>query len=998
MITGRRLAAGLPGFLLLLASGSARQIPSVCGTHSEGSREAVFLHRQHTRALQRTGGIRLQTAAAAPAARDFGNIAVLDDSDGVVGRANVFDLDQHTITFRPSDAPASQYRFETGGNTYDSEAASQGTILDGLKDDDARLISLPFAFPFYGTVYRAVYVNSDGNLTFTAADADSSDRSLGRFTAGPPRIAPLFTDLDPSLPSGGRVHVLTDAAHAVISWAGVAVYSDFGIGTPQTFQVRLFATGRIEFAYNGTDVAEAVAGIAPGSLQGASTLVSFTSDPSGDYAGAVGERFSGSDQVDIITAAQKFYRTHGDSYDYLVIYNALNIDAAPGAVAYEVTVRNHRSGYGDRVVEIGQQYGSRDRLQSVLNLGPLTEYPTNPNAVVPARFVSRDTPLTIIGHEAGHLFLAFASVRDPNFPSILPMLGRANVHWSFLFNSEASFLEGNRIQDNGVNTSPRFLTTATVQGYAPLDQYLMGFRAAEEVPPTFYVDGAGIGSGSRSPQVGVTFDGQRHNVAIQDIIRADGRRTPDYTVAQRRFRFAFLLIVHQGTDPTPAQLAQIDAYRTNFETFYANATSQRATADTQLRRAVHFTAYPALGVVQGSTASATLRLESPVSDPVTFLLHTPKGFASTPPAVVIPAGTATASFSITGVNGGVEELTAEPADPAFDTAFSRVQVLPSAAGLQLSVVSGDKQTAIAGQPLPEPVMIRVADVNNLPYPNVRVVASAGSGGSVQPTAALTDETGSVSFVWTSAAPPGDQLTVSLDGNAASAVVVTSLGHPVISSDGAQNGASFTAGITPGSFASVKGSSLAAGAVAEVDQQPYPTMLAHVQVLINGSPVPLEYVSDTQINFLVPDTLSGEFADIVVSTPLGISASSRAPVVAVQPGIFVIDASGQGAVLIAGTGLTTANRPAASGDYLEIYATGLGAVRPSSTPGLLETVAAFQARIGGLPAPVIFTGLVPGWVGLYVMDAQVPNGVSSGTQNLSIVFNGVESNRVDIQIR
>ena len=70
------------------------------------------------------------------------------------------------------------------------------------------------------------------------------------------------------------------------------------------------------------------------------------------------------------------------------------------------------------------------------------------------------------------------------------MLGYQSAHWNFLFNSEASLLEGNRIQDNGAGVSPRFQTTATVEGYSPLDQYLMGFRSAQDVPPTFYVANA----------------------------------------------------------------------------------------------------------------------------------------------------------------------------------------------------------------------------------------------------------------------------------------------------------------------------------------------------------------------------------------------------------------------------------------------------------------------------------------------------------------------------
>ena len=96
-------------------------------------------------------------------------------------------------------------------------------------------------------------------------------------------------------------------------------------------------------------------------------------------------------------------------------------------------------------------------------------------------------------------------------------------------NSEASFLEGNKIEDQG-DVRPRFMTTATVQQYAPLDQYLMGLRAPEDVPPTFLVESATI-SPAVGPMRGISFDGSRRDVAVNEIIRAEGRRGPDHTVA-----------------------------------------------------------------------------------------------------------------------------------------------------------------------------------------------------------------------------------------------------------------------------------------------------------------------------------------------------------------------------------------------------------------------------------------------------------------------------------
>jgi hypothetical protein len=57
-----------------------------------------------------------------------------------------------------------------------------------------------------------------------------------------------------------------------------------------------------------------------------------------------------------------------------------------------------------------------------------------------------------------------------------------------------------------------------VEGYSPLDQYLMGFRAPNDVPPTFLVTNPSVLAGSRTPQVGVNFNGERRDVTVEEII------------------------------------------------------------------------------------------------------------------------------------------------------------------------------------------------------------------------------------------------------------------------------------------------------------------------------------------------------------------------------------------------------------------------------------------------------------------------------------------------
>src|SRR5690242_1556598 len=212
----------------------ARLDPVICGTHGENAKEELFLHRQAVRHLP-PGRIR-PLAAPKESSRDAGQIALIDDSNGVVVRRNPFDLNQKTLRFLPVQSTATSYQFEVADGSYDAAAAASGTFLK-LGDDDSQAVALPFAFPYFGKSYQQLFVNSDGNVTFTAGDAASTDRSFGRFIGGVPRIAALFTDLDPTqAPTRRGILVSLEARRVVVSWTGVPLYSQFGNGRQQTFQ------------------------------------------------------------------------------------------------------------------------------------------------------------------------------------------------------------------------------------------------------------------------------------------------------------------------------------------------------------------------------------------------------------------------------------------------------------------------------------------------------------------------------------------------------------------------------------------------------------------------------------------------------------------------------------------------------------------------------------------------------------------------------------------
>ncbi len=633
----------------------------------------------------------------------------------------------------------------TGPQSYDGAAAAAGQTLERLDDDDFRAVDLPFEFPFYGRGYRRMLVHSDGNITFGQPDAESASRSLGRLLAGPPRIAPLFADLDPS--RGGAVTVRLEAGRAVVSWLDVPEYRDFGTGPRQTVQLVLEATGRIIFHYAAGTPSAAVVGIAPGYLQGGTEVVDYDAPPAGAVAGALAERFGSERALDIVRIAQRFYETHEDAYDYLVIFNSLGIPASSGALAYEVTVRSNVTGIGDTALDQGYMYGSSYRLQAVLNLGPLSQYPRDPNQRVGLRgAITGDTTLTILGHEAGHLWLALASVRDPAGPDDRPMLGAQLAHWSFNFNSDASLLEGNRIADNGDGT---FLTTATVEGFSALDQYLMGLRSPAEVAPTFYVNNSNV-SRSTLPRINVTLHGARRDVTVDELITAEGRRTPDETVSQRLFRFAFILVTQAGAEPKAEELEQLETYRAAFEPYFHRAAGERAWADATLRRMLRSSLWPAAGAVAGEAVPVKVSIARPPARDLRLGVYA-SSFIEAPDSLVIPAGATTAEFSLRATAAGVADVYIYADDPAFEVTHQKLDVKPGRAQVQLVDYWRDDGLLV----------LRATDANRLPYAGLPVRIE----GVEKPV--LTDRGGFVWLAWDGVS----QVTAWIEGAPETRIVV-----------------------------------------------------------------------------------------------------------------------------------------------------------------------------------------------------------------------------------
>jgi hypothetical protein len=343
-------------------------------------------------------------------------------------------------------------------------------------------------------------------------------------------------------------------------------------------QVTLLPDGAIEMKFGDVTLAEAIVGLSPGRT-GDFRPVDLSSDgPTNGGSGAVGERFAERAQLDTVEVARKFYRTHPDNYDQLVIWtDATVID---NAFAFETTVANEVRGIGLSQFDASRDFGSAGRLRSFTLMDWVGKYPEDPLQA----FLGENNTVSLLGQEVGHRWLAFLEFRNHTGARSESLLGRDQAHWSFFFDSDASVMEGNDIEDLGGGS---FRTTAAVQRYSRLDQYAMGLVSDTDVPPFFYVDNpmnvAGGREADSAPRVGVTFNGTRRDVLIQDVIAIHGPRVPSSADSSKVHRQAFLLVVGQGRSPDNAHVAKIDRIRRAWETFFLQATEGRMRAVTTLQ-------------------------------------------------------------------------------------------------------------------------------------------------------------------------------------------------------------------------------------------------------------------------------------------------------------------------------------------------------------------------------------------------------------------------------
>jgi uncharacterized protein (TIGR03437 family) len=226
-----------------------------------------------------------------------------------------------------------------------------------------------------------------------------------------------------------------------------------------------------------------------------------------------------------------------------------------------------------------------------------------------------------------------------------------------------------------------------------------------------------------------------------------------------------------------------------------------------------------------------------------------------------------------------------------------------------------------------------------------------------------------------------------------------------------NAASYDRAVAPGEIVAAFGAGFPAGVriSAVAASLPLPTELANVAVRINGIAAPLFFVgaggslgeSAFQINYQLPFETAPGTAYVEVLSEGGLVASEYLVVSGTAPGIFTINSSGQGQAVAlnqdfspngsAGSG--PGAKPEARGRFIIVYANGQGRqlidsvtsqllMLPSGTPAptggpLYLTAGSPTVTIGGATAQVAFSGLAPGFVGLWQLNIRIPDNAPTG---------------------
>ncbi len=421
-----------------------------------------------------------------------------------------------------------------------------------------------------------------------------------------------------------------------------------------------------------------------------------------------------------------------------------------------------------------------------------------------------------------------------------------------------------------------------------------------------------------------------------------------------------------------------------------------------------------------STQSGGNWLQFTLSGGGSFSFGTAYNIQTTPLSAMAP-GTYNGSIVLSGSPNSADNKTVSV---GFNVTTSPIIQLP-VTPLRLTGFSGTKSTGT--------IQFTNLGQGSLSVTGASVAVNGGAPSSTF-SAAASGSTVTVTADPGSLSPGVYSAVVTITSNAANNALVSvpvsfqvsAANTPQIQQGGVINSATYaTEAVAQGGIVAIFGSQLApAGTALSSPSVPLVTSLAGVQVLVNGVPAPLFYVSPSQINIQIPyETTGGTTATIQVvngsysGNIRSVQIANSLPRIMPWPTYIVPGNNGVGYAIAVNYSdgslvLPSANQipgfqahPAKPGDLLVVYCLGMGQTNPAAKTGVAgagqsagNALVTFGGGFNGTEfyTPALFAGL-SGGVGLYQLNVVVPSGTIPGLVPLQFSLNGVNSNFVYIPV-
>jgi subtilase family serine protease/flagellar hook assembly protein FlgD/fibronectin type 3 domain-containing protein len=276
--------------------------------------------------------------------------------------------------------------------------------------------------------------------------------------------------------------------------------------------------------------------------------------------------------------ARRFYQSHGDNYDFLIIFTNFPFDTAD-AQAFHNLVRNDVRGIGRPVADNGALFGSPGRLKGYIDMADLDRWrqPGGDYSLRPGEPGFLAT-LNVLAHELAHQWLADALYRDPSGRVSSDLLGKDGGHWSYLLDSDASVMYGSEWTPRG---DGRYVASRTSAAYSSLDLYLMGLLDPGRLPPFTLLRNAAIDR-TLTPVLDAEVEAVPETITVGQLVAAMGPRVPDHQASTKEFRLGFIFLTRPGVEPDAEDLAAVEVVRQYFAAHFFALTRGVAVGDTSL--------------------------------------------------------------------------------------------------------------------------------------------------------------------------------------------------------------------------------------------------------------------------------------------------------------------------------------------------------------------------------------------------------------------------------